>query len=134
MAEIPAEAVQRAALAAVERVGGSDRMRTDVLARLHSPSGSTQSYPDIVALASLIATVATSGWVVVQDLRKRKADLRRDVLTRRIRIELDGDGTASAAERDAVIEAVVEQIVRETTSQEDGQEDGQDQSGTGQLP
>ncbi|THA83014.1 hypothetical protein [Streptomyces sp. A0592] len=131
MAEIPAEAVQRAALAAVERVGGGDGLRTDVLARLHSTDGGTHSYLDPVALASLIVTVATSGWVVTQDLRKRGAELRREVLTRRIRIELDGNGTVSAAERDAIIEAVVEQVVRESTSQE---EDGQGQRGTGQLP
>ncbi|MBD3575245.1 MULTISPECIES: hypothetical protein [Streptomyces] len=118
-------------MAAVERVGGSDSLRADVLARLHSPDGGAQSYLDLVELASLIVTVASSGWIVVQDLRKRGADLRREVLTRRIRIELDSDGTVSAAERDAVIEAVVEQIVREGTSR---QEHGQEQSGTGQLP
>ncbi|MEU6705669.1 hypothetical protein [Streptomyces wuyuanensis] len=130
MTEIPAEAVERAALAAVERVGGGDSLRADVLARLRSPDGRTHRYLDVVALASLIVTAASSGWVIVQDLRRRGAERRREVVTRRIRIELAGDATVSAAERDAVIEAVVEQIVREGT----GQEDDRGQSGAGQLP
>ncbi|SDN10068.1 hypothetical protein [Streptomyces wuyuanensis] len=130
MTEIPLEAVERAALAAVERVGGGDSLRADVLARLRSPDGGTHRYLDLISLTSLIVTAATSGWVIVQDLRSRGAERRREVVTRRIRIELAGDGTVSAAERDAVIEAVVEQIVREDT----GQEGDRGQSGAGQLP
>ncbi|MBQ1048089.1 hypothetical protein KBX50_06385 [Micromonospora sp. C51] len=112
MTEVPA-AVERAALAAVDRIGGDERLRADVLAELYAPDRNSDRYVDVVAVASLIVAVATLGWTIYQDRRANRSSAEREVVARQIRVALSEKGGVPAQQRDLVIEVVVDQIIAE---------------------
>ena len=89
----------------------------DVEAILHAreDKAAPDQYVDPISLAGLIVSVASLAWTIYRDLRS-KADLpAREIIERRIRIEVgDGDTSASPAQRDRIIEAVIDEIVGST--------------------
>ncbi|WBB52005.1 hypothetical protein [Verrucosispora sp. WMMD573] len=112
MAEVPV-AVERAALAAVDRIGGDERLRADVLAELHAPDRNADRYVDVVAVASLIVAAATLAWTIYQNRRDNRSSANREVVARQIRVALSETGGVPTQQRDLVIEVVVDKIITE---------------------
>ncbi|WP_285791316.1 hypothetical protein [Micromonospora sp. NBRC 101691] len=103
--------VERAAMAAVERVGGGEELRSGVLAALHTPGQPSQRYNETIDLIALIVSVATLGWTVFWSLRGPTSRPNPEVVARRIRVELSAPATITPEQRDLVIDAVVEEIL-----------------------
>jgi hypothetical protein len=61
----------------------------------------------------LIVSVATLAWTVYRDLRKKTLKPAREVVERRVRVELPPSNQVKAAERDRIIEIVVDEIIKD---------------------
>ncbi|WP_158854346.1 hypothetical protein [Saccharothrix deserti] len=122
MTEVPA-AVEKAALAAADRVGGGERLRADVLAGLYAPGREPDQFSELVDVAALIVSVATLGWTVFWNLRTKTDRPDPEVVARRIRVELPADGSVTPEQRDLVVDAVVRQILTEEAAAEHEDED-----------
>lgn len=71
-------------------------------------------YLDPVTLGSLIVSAAALSWTVYKDLHNKTPKPAREVIARRVRIELPASDPTPSAERDKIIEIVVEEIVKDT--------------------
>jgi urease gamma subunit len=66
-------------------------------------------FGDVVALASLVVSVATLAWTVYNDLRERAAKPAAEVVRRTVRVRLREDGQDGVPDR--VIEVVVDETI-----------------------
>jgi hypothetical protein len=109
--------VERAARSAARRLTAEHSPGTDAEVEAALYARGTQRRPeqyfDPISLGSLIVSVATLAWTVYQDLRKKTPTPPRDVVERRVRVELPASNQAGTAERDRVIEVVVDEIVKD---------------------
>jgi hypothetical protein len=110
-----AEAVGRAARAAARALAADHglQLETDVEAALHAEqSGESppEQYLDPISLAALIVSAATLAWTIYVDLKKQTPKPAREVLARRVRLELSPNAKISTSDRDCVIGVVVEDI------------------------
>ncbi len=79
----------------------------DVEAALHASGQDGERYLDPVALSALIVSAAQLAWTVYMDLRKRTAKPAREVVARRVRVELTDRADIEAGVRDRVIDVVI---------------------------
>jgi hypothetical protein len=105
--------VRQTARAAAQRLGGEygAALVEDVEAILHS--GEVERRPDqyidpiTISIASLVVSVASLGWTLYKDLRKKTPKPAAEVLAREIRIQLH-----ATSDQARVIEVVVEEITK----------------------
>jgi hypothetical protein len=110
------EPVADSARGAAQRLAGElsePRLVTDVEAALVAGEGRTvpDRYLDPISLGALIVSVAQLAWTVYTDLKKQTPEPAREVVERRVRVQLPA-GEVPAAQRDRIIEVVVEETVR----------------------
>ncbi|WP_405776042.1 hypothetical protein [Streptomyces sp. NBC_01538] len=85
-----------------------------------------EQYLDLVSLGSLIVSVASTAWMVYQDLRSRQpAPVAQDVVVHRVRIRLDhadpaGQPQLTPAQQTQLLEIVVEEVLRVADTSTDG--------------
>lgn len=109
--------VERSARAAAERLAADygPRLVPDVEAALYTTGSERRpdQYLDPISLAALIVAAAQFGWQVYQDHKKNTARPSRDVLERRIRVELPERIDVSADDRNRVITVITEEILHQ---------------------
>jgi hypothetical protein len=115
------EVVQRAARAAARRLAEEHgpRIETDVEAALNARNTSEsppEQYFDPISLGALIVSAATLAWTIYKDLREQGSRAAREVVARRVRLELPANENVSKADRDRVIEMVVDDITTQPDS------------------
>ncbi|MFE2109829.1 hypothetical protein ACFXAF_28745 [Kitasatospora sp. NPDC059463] len=107
--------IEAGARAAAQRLttARTPSLTADVEAALHARGTAARPgrYLDPVALGSLVVAAATLAWAVVKDLRKQTPEPSPEVVTRIVRIQLEGTEAALASltpeERQRVIGIVV---------------------------
>jgi hypothetical protein len=95
-------------------------LTTDVEAALHT--GETASRPDqyldLISLGALIVSIATLAWTIYNDLKKDGNTPHQNVITRRVRVQLNRTDTQlaalSPAEQDRYIDITVEETLNAT--------------------
>jgi hypothetical protein len=106
--------VEQTALAVAERLvpQHGPSLQTDVYAALHARD--TQQRPtqyfDPVTLGSLIVSVTSLAWTIYRDLRAKKANSSKELIARRIRLELPPTPNTTTEQRDQIIDIVIEDI------------------------
>ncbi|MFL6077251.1 MAG: hypothetical protein ACJ73S_28130 [Mycobacteriales bacterium] len=73
-------------------------------------NGSGRQYADPTAVAALVVSVADLAWTVYQDLRSRTSGPSRQVIARRIRVEVTST-TVDPSTRDRIIEIVIDETI-----------------------
>lgn len=104
----PARGARAAAVRLAPEFGAG--LPADVEAALHESSGGDR-YLDPVAVASLVISAAQFAWTIYIDLKKKSAKPSREVLARRVRVELADRTELEAGVRDRVIDVVVAETV-----------------------
>src|SRR4051812_16644392 len=109
--------VERSARAAAKRLAADygPRLVPDVEAALYT-AGTAQrpeQYLDPISLAALLVAAAQFGWQLYQDHKKETATPSREVVERRIRVELPQRSDVSADDRNRIIAVITEEIVTE---------------------
>ncbi len=80
------------------------RARTEAPAR--------DQYVDPISLAGLVVSVATLAWGIYRDLRGEGAAPAREVVERRVRVEVrELDASTAPEQRDRIIEVVVDELM-----------------------
>ena len=109
--------VERTARAAAERLSADygPRLVPDVEAAVYNAGWQQrpEQYLDPISLAALLLAAAQFGWQVYQDHKKETAKPSREVLERRIRVELPERTDISADDRDRIIAVVTEEIIKQ---------------------
>lgn len=92
-----------------------ERVLIEVESALHTHDGSERpkQYTDPVALGSLIVSIASLGWTIFSDLRKRTPRPSKEVVARKIRVELPPSGVITDAQQNDIIDVVVDTITQE---------------------
>jgi hypothetical protein len=90
------------------------RLEYDVEAVLYTRNANRQpdQYLDPISLGSLIVSVATLAWTVYKDLRKTTPQPAREVIARRVRVELPTTTEPQPADREQIIDIVVDEIIK----------------------
>jgi hypothetical protein len=113
MDDSPANAARAAARALQAEFGA--QLPGDVEAILHAREKAPtpdQYVIDPVSLAGLIVAAANFAWTVYRDLKNKPGTPARDVIERRVRVQLrESENDAPPAQRDRVIEVVVTEII-----------------------
>ena len=113
MDDVAASAARGAARALQSEFG--DQLVGDVEAILHAREDAPapdQYFVDPVSLAGLIVSVASFAWTIYRDVKATGGAPTRDVIERRVRIEVrGGEISAPPAQRDHIIEVVVAEII-----------------------
>jgi hypothetical protein len=91
-------------------------LEAQVEAALHArrPDRQPDQYFDPLTLGSLIVSAAALSWTIYKDLHNKTPHPPREIITRRVRVELPASYPARPAERDELIKIVVEEIVKST--------------------
>ena len=88
--------------------GPGSSLTADVEAALHNrTSAPLEQYIDPISLGALIVAVADLAWTIYTDLKAQTPLPSPQVITRRIRIELNDSAPIEPTERDHVIDVVV---------------------------
>jgi hypothetical protein len=106
--------VARGARAAAQRLapGLGDNLTADVEASLHNRTfAHPEQYLDPISLGALIVAVADLAWTIYVDLKTKTPHPSPQVITRRIRVELNDFAAIEATERDHVIDVVVTETI-----------------------
>ncbi len=115
--------VQRSARVAAQRLaeGYGSRLVPDVKAALYvfGSRQRSEQYLDPVALAALIVSAAQLAWTLYSDLKTKRPQPSREVLARRVRVELPECQGVSSSDRARIIEVVAEEVVREAEASQD---------------
>lgn len=115
MDDVPAHAARAAARALAGELG--DQLPGDVEAMLHTreDTPAPDQYVDPISLAGLIVSVASFAWTVYRDLKTKTDAPARDVIERRVRLQVrESEISAPPAQRDHIIEVVVAEIMGST--------------------
>jgi hypothetical protein len=110
--------VERSARAAATRLADTygPGLVSSVEAALYA-AGATRRpdrYLDPISLAALIVSAASLAWTVYNDQRKHTVLPSREVVERRVRVELPENVDISPEDRARVIATVTEELVRQT--------------------
>ncbi len=115
--------IQRSARLAAQRLaaGYGSHLVPNVEAALHAFGSRQRSdqYLDPVALAALIVSAAQLAWTLYSDLKTQHPQPSREVLARRVRVELSEDEGVSPRDRIRVIEVVTDEVVRDAEASRD---------------
>jgi len=111
------DTVVRTARAAAQRlaVDLGDQLPGDVEAALHALDGApmAERYVDPISLAGLVVSVATFAWTVYRDLQNETASPAREIVERRVRVQVrETDASAPPRQQDRIIEVVVAEVMR----------------------
>ena len=110
-------AVERGARAAARRLMAEQGqgVEVEVEAALYARGAQRrpEQYVDPISLGSLIVSVAALAWTVYRDLRKKTPKPAREVVERRVRVELPPSNQTTAAERDRIIGVVVDEVIKD---------------------
>ncbi|MFD7934684.1 hypothetical protein ACFV4T_09145 [Streptomyces sp. NPDC059755] len=114
--------VEAGARAAARRLTTQRRpaLVTDVEAALHGRRATDlpDQYCDPISLGALIVSIASLAWTIYNDRKEDNPAPRRDVITRRIRVQLDQPDVQhvalSPAEQNRVIDVTVEETLNST--------------------
>ena len=102
----------RVARAAAQRLAPKygPTLAEDVEVILQTDNGDRQpgQYFDPISIASLVVSVASLGWTICKDLRKKTEKPAAEVVARRLRLEIP-----ASKDRDQIIDVVVDEIVKE---------------------
>ncbi|MEA2297379.1 MAG: hypothetical protein QOF77_315 [Solirubrobacteraceae bacterium] len=116
MDDVAASAARAAAQALESELGG--HLAGDVEAILHAREDAPtpdQYIVDPVSLAALIVSVASFAWTIYNDVKVKGGAPTRDVIERRVRVEVrSGEISAPPAQRDRIIEVVVAEVIDST--------------------
>jgi hypothetical protein len=85
----------------------------DVEEALNTRKGSTSPdrFFDPISLGGLIVSVATLAWTVYRDLVKTTPNPTQEVVTRRVRVNLEAHERVTPTQRDRIIDVVVTEIL-----------------------
>ncbi|MGW0854541.1 hypothetical protein [Streptomyces sp. NPDC002690] len=111
--------IEMGARAAAQRVTTqhTPTLVADVEVAIHARETTSRpnQYLDPISLGSLIVSIATLAWTMYKDSKKDGSAPRTEVITRRVRIQLqnaDAPGTElGSAEQARIIEATVEETL-----------------------
>src|SRR4051794_41892740 len=108
--------VERSARAAAQRLTAAYGLRLvpDVEAALYAVGSERrpEQYPDPISLAALLVAAAQFGWHLYQDHKKETDTPSREVVERRIRVELPQRTDISTDDRNRIIAGITEEIIR----------------------
>jgi len=109
--------VSRSARAAARRLATilGPELEAQVEAALYA-RGTNQrpnQYFDPTTLGSLLVSTAALAWTVYKDLRNKPPKTAREIVTRRVQVELLASDPTSPFDRDKIIEIVVEEIIKD---------------------
>lgn len=124
--DLTEKCARTAALRLREELG--ERLLIDVEAALHIRGAVERptQYLDPISLGSLIVSVASLGWTIFADLRKRTTRPSKEIIARRIRVELSPADETSHAQRDRIIDVVVDAIMESAEQQSHNEADAID--------
>jgi hypothetical protein len=107
------ETISRAAASQLA-AQGEPRAVVEVEAALAAqPDGSRDQYVDPISLGALIVSVAALAWQVYTDLKARDGKPPKEVVGRRLRIQLQDSEHTSTPDDQKVIDIVVEETIKE---------------------
>jgi hypothetical protein len=75
--------------------------------------GRRDQYVDPISLGALIVSVAALAWPVYTDLKSRNGKPSKEVVSRRVRIQLQDSERASTSDNEEVIDIVVDETIKE---------------------
>ena len=110
------EAAARAARGAARRLAGElgGQLRGDVEAALRARADppARDQYVDPISLAGLVISVASLAWGIYRDLKGKGDAPAREVVERRVRVEVrELDASTAPEQRDRIIEVVVDELM-----------------------
>jgi len=110
----PVECSARAAAARLSDAYGPGLV-PDVEAALYTAGAERKpdQFLDPISLAALIVSAASLAWTVYNDQRKQTAQPAREVVERRVRVELPERTDISSDDRARVIATVTEEVIRQ---------------------
>jgi hypothetical protein len=93
---------------------GEPQAEVEVEAALAAgPNGSRDQYVDPISLGALIVSIATLAWQVYADLKARNGKPSKEVIARRLRIQLQDSEHTSTLDDQKVIDIVVDETIKE---------------------
>jgi tetratricopeptide (TPR) repeat protein len=107
------EAISRAAASRLAAQGEPAVVAEVEAALVAGPDGHRDQYVDPISLGALIVSVATLAWQVYTDLKARKDTPSKEVLARRVRIQLENSDHTSTPDDQQVIEIVVDETIEQ---------------------
>ncbi|MCA1694693.1 MAG: hypothetical protein LC749_08175 [Actinobacteria bacterium] len=115
MDDVAADAARAAAQALAGELGTRLPGDVETVLRARDDAPVDQYVVDPISLASLIVSVASFAWTAYRDLKTKTGDPARDVIERRVRVNVrDSELDAPPAQRDRIIEVVVTEIMGST--------------------
>lgn len=110
------EAAVNAARSAARKVAGElgGQLPGDVEAALRERADeqARDQYVDPISLAGLVVSVASLAWTIYRDLKGTGDPPRREVVERRVRVEVrELDASTAPEQRDRIIEVVVDELM-----------------------
>jgi hypothetical protein len=88
-------------------------------------------YVDPIALGGLIVSMAALAWTIIEDLRQRGDELKREVIVRRLLSEVEVKQSLPQSERTVVIDVIADEALRAAYGDDD---DLGSDSGSGSRP
>jgi hypothetical protein len=110
------DSVEAISLAAATRLAaqGEAQAELEVAAALAAgPNNRRDHYIDPISLGALIVSVATLAWQVYTDLKARNVNPSREVVARKIRIQLEDSDRPTTSDDAKVIDIVVDETIKE---------------------
>jgi hypothetical protein len=77
------------------------------------PNGRREQYIDPISLGALIVSIATLAWQVYTDLKARNGEPSKEVVARKIRIQLQDSDRPSTLDDQKVIDIVLDETIKE---------------------
>jgi hypothetical protein len=110
-----ADTARAAARELAGELGGQLPGDVEAILRARDDAAIDQYVVDPISLAGLIVSVASFVWTVYRDLKTKTDAPARDVIERRVRVQVrDSEINAPPTQRDRIIEVVVSEIIGAT--------------------
>jgi hypothetical protein len=115
MDDVAADAARAAAQTLADELGSQLPSDVEALLRAREDTPVDQYVVDLISLAGLIVSAASFAWTAYRDLKTKTGTPARDVIERRVRVQIrDSEISAPPAQRDHIIEIVVTEIMNST--------------------
>jgi hypothetical protein len=110
----PGLAITYGQLGLLAEVKGKQQIVVEVEAALAAgPNGHRHQYVDPISLGALVVSIATLAWQVYTDLKARSSKPSKELVSRRVRIQLQDSDQPSTPDGEQIVDIVVDETLKE---------------------
>jgi len=109
MSEVVGEVSRATAQRLVGELGPELALHVEAALDRRRGGSPPQQFFDPVSLGGVVVSAATLAWTIVNDRKSRAAGVKRELVTRRVRVELKTDEGVTVEQRDRIIDVVVDE-------------------------